>query len=294
MQKICCIWVSVVCLLAAGPVVSQQAPYPPEFPNAEEAIYKTASGVDLKLWIFEPQNGAQSQRPAIVFFFGGGFVTGSPSAFENEARHLASRGMVAVLADYRVATRHATQPDSAVQDARAAIAWVRENARRLSVDPQRIAAAGGSSGGHLAVATAIIDEYPDPFANSSVEHAPNALVLFQPLLILAPVEGHPEIVLDLPPGAEPLLAGLDRQALSPYHQMRQDVPPTIIFNGTADELTPYPYADLFCEKSRSVGNECALVGYEGQGHGFDNLSLEDALQRTDAFFVALGWLSAED
>ena len=73
--------------------------------------YKTASDTQLKLFLFEPDgHKATDKRPAVVFFFGGGWNGGSPSQFYPHCAYLASRGMVAMAADYRVKSRQNTSP----------------------------------------------------------------------------------------------------------------------------------------------------------------------------------------
>ena len=84
----------------------QQSNYPPNIPEARIETYKSVEGTDLKIWIFEPEgHKASDSRPAIVFFFGGGWRSGTPAQFRHQAKHLAARGMVAMAADYRVLNR---------------------------------------------------------------------------------------------------------------------------------------------------------------------------------------------
>ena len=72
-------------------------------------VYKTVGKAELKLHIFEPKGHKPSdKRPAIVFFFGGGWSSGSPSQFYPHCKYLASRGMVAMSAEYRVKSRNKT------------------------------------------------------------------------------------------------------------------------------------------------------------------------------------------
>ena len=68
------------------------------------------------------------KRPAIVFFLGGGWKSGTPAQFQEHAKHFAARGMVAISADYRVASRHDVKAAACVADAKSAIRWVRESA----------------------------------------------------------------------------------------------------------------------------------------------------------------------
>ena len=133
--------------MLAMPAMAQKPVYPPEMPGSRAEVYRITDTGELRAWIFEPQgHSADDARPAIVFFFGGGWNGGSPGQFRPQATYLAERGMVAIPVDYRVRSRQGTLANVAVSDAKAAIRWVRENADRLGVDPDRIAAAGAGRG----------------------------------------------------------------------------------------------------------------------------------------------------
>src|SRR5437870_9383869 len=122
--------------------------YPPKLEGAEIETYKTVGDTKLDLYVYYPAgHKASDKRAAIVFFFGGGWTNGSPGQFEQHCKHLASRGMVAMTADYRVASRNQVKAVSCVADAKSAIRYVRKEAARLGIDPNRIVAAGGSAGG---------------------------------------------------------------------------------------------------------------------------------------------------
>jgi len=281
----------------ALPALAQKPAYPPEMPGARVEVYRTVGDVDLNAWIFEPAgHRPDDARPAIVFFFGGGWNGGTPGQFRPQATYLAERGMVAIAVDYRVRSRHGTLANVAVDDARAAIRWVRAHARRLGVDPDRIAAAGGSAGGHLAAAAAILPEPDETQAGVSVRSVPNALVLFNPVLILAPVPGKSSPDAGTFAKFEARL-GADPESLSPYHHVRPGLPPTILFHGENDQTVPYRDAESFTEKMLAAGNRCDLVGYPGEGHGFfnafrgDGEVYRDTLRRMDEFLVSLGWLN---
>ena len=130
--------------------------YPPKLPGAEVETYKMVGDTKLNLYIYYPPgHKATDKRAAIVFFFGGGWTNGSPGQFEQHCKHLASRGMVAMTADYRVASRQQVKAVSCVADAKSAIRYVRKEAARLGVDPNRIVAGGGSAGGHIAACTGV-------------------------------------------------------------------------------------------------------------------------------------------
>jgi acetyl esterase len=275
---------TVLALASTAPLFAAAA-YPPRFDGARIETYKTVGETALSLHIFEPPasaGGAKTNRPAIVFFFGGGWTSGSPAQFEQHCRHLASRGMVAIAADYRVASRHQAKPVDCVADAKSALRYVRANAARLGIDPQRIAAGGGSAGGHLAAAIATV---------------PDALALFNPALVLAELPG-----LDLKGFGTQVpesRLGTAPRNISPAHHVKKGTPPTIIFHGKADTTVPYATAEAFARVMQAAGNRCELVGAEGQAHGYfnygrgDGTHFKDTLARTDAFFVSLGWLKAK-
>lgn len=281
--------------LAAPGQLEQAVQGPPRLEGARAEVYKKVQDLELKIWIFEPAGHTPSdKRPAIVFFFGGGWRTGSPKQFEQQCRYLASRGMVAMTADYRVESRHGAKVADCVRDAKSAVRWIRANAARLGVDPRRIAAGGGSAGGHLAAAAALVEGFEEPGEDQTISSRPDALVLFNPALILAPVgEG-------LPIGKVTDLAarmGADPKALSPYHHIRKGAPPTIIFHGKADTTVPYRTVELFTRKMQELGNRCELVGFEGAGHGFfnygrgGNRAFGETLRKADEFLASLGYLS---
>src|SRR4051812_11497012 len=122
--------------------------YPPQLEGAEIETYKTVGDTKLNLYIYYPPDHKPTNKtPAIVFFFGGGWTNGSPTQFEQHCKHLASRGMVAITADYRVASRQQVKAVSCVADAKSAIRFVRKEAGRMGGDPRRLGGGGGPAGG---------------------------------------------------------------------------------------------------------------------------------------------------
>lgn len=254
----------------------------------ETATFKIVNGVKLAVHVFRPVSVARdSPSPAIIFFFGGGFVGGTPEQFYPHCRYLASRGMVAMAAEYRTESNHGASPFDCVADAKSALRWVRSNARGIGIDPDRIAAGGGSAGGHLAAAAGTLGSFDEPGEDLSVSCRPDALVLFNP-------------VYDNGPGAY----GYERVAerwreFSPMHNISAGAPPGIVFFGTEDGLVSIETARAFKRKMEEVGVRSELWVYRNQGHGFfnyrdgDNPCYYATLYQTDRFLASLGYLAGQ-
>lgn len=261
-----------------------------DFKGAATAeIYKKASGDDLWIYRFDPKghDAEHDKRPAAVFFFGGGWNGGSVTQFEQHAKYLAARGMVAFVADYRVKSRQNTAPSACVADGKSAIRWVRMNADKLGIDPNRIAAAGGSAGGHVAATTGICDGMDDPKElDSKISSKANALLLFNPVYDNGPDGyGHDRVKQWFP-------------AISPAHNISKDDPPTIVFLGSKDALVPVSTAKKFDADLKASGVRSEVWIYEGQPHGFFNErksqeSFLDTVLKMDKFLASLNWLEGE-
>ncbi len=263
-------------------------------------VYKTVGDVELKIYRFNPKEHKDSDhRPAIVFFFGGGWKSGDPKQFANQCAHLADRGMVAMTAEYRVASRHQAHAIDCVEDAKSAIRWVRQNATRLGIDPNRIAAGGGSAGGHLAACTGVVKGFERSSEDASVSSVPNAMILYNPALQLDNVEGEKPIEKEKLAELRERI-GDDPKKVSPCHHVEKGAPPTIIFHGRADTTVPFRTAEVFAEAMQRHGNRCELIGYPEQGHGFfnygrgeENQGYRATLLATNQFLVSLGFLQAD-
>ena len=248
--------------------------------------YKTAGETELKLHVFTPSDYRLSDnRAAMVFFFGGGWNSGSPSQFYPQCSYLASRGMVCMTAEYRVKDRNNTSPREAVMDGKSAIRWVRLHASELGIDPERIAAGGGSAGGHVAAAAGTTRGFDEEDEELGVSSRPNALVLFNPVFDNGPNGyGHSRVKEYW-------------KEISPLHNIGEDTPPTVVFLGTEDDLVPVKTAENYKALMESYGVRCDLHLYPGQPHGFFNFNKPENYARTvsetDRFLVSLNYLERE-
>lgn len=280
------VWITVLigpmAVAQTASAVLAQIPTHLTVDSAEAYTYKRVGGTELRLYVFKPTDDhGDEPRPAIVFFFGGAWTAGRITQFVPQSHYLASRGMVAIVADYRVSLRHGSTWFESVSDAQSAVRWVREHAAELGIDPDRIVASGGSAGGQLAAAAALVEEEGPEAA--SVSAKPNALVLFNPAL-------------DLTAFGVPAHWAEGAEAISPTHLVRENAPPTLVMHGTADATVPFSQAEQFCSAMIEQGNRCELEAYPGRGHGFFNYlgtglgDFVDTVLRMDAFLVSLGYL----
>lgn len=257
---------------------------PDTYSPSQIVTYKKTDKSDLKLDIFNPKDHKPSdKKPAIIFFFGGGWVGGSTKQFHPHAGNFASQGYVAICADYRTSI----SPFICVEDGKSAIRWIRAHADELGINPGQIIAAGGSAGGHVAACSATIDGF-DLGENLNKSSKPNALILFNP-------------VIDTTEKGFGLKAvGEKRKTeISPCHHVKKGIVPTLIFHGTADTTVPFENVERFTKLMKDAGNQCTLIPYENQGHGFFNSTLfkpgndpkifQSTLEHSHQFLIKLGF-----
>ena len=250
-------------------------------PDVKTMTYKTIGDRDLKIHIHTPPGWqASDRRPAIVFFFGGGWRSGTVAQFQVQADYLAGRGMVAARADYRVKSRDDVTPDKCVEDARSAVRWMRQNAKKLGIDPEKLIASGGSAGGHLAACTMIPKSVEANGDDLSISTIPQAMVLFNPVLSF----DHEQMIGRI--GGDKQLA----QKISPTLHLDKNAPPALILFGTEDRLKVF--GDAYWKKAETLGVRADKYLAEGQGHGFFNRSpwTERTLLAVDEFLASLGFL----
>ena len=283
--------VTLLSLLAAASFAQapkKSKPMAPKMTDApvkhEERLYKTTPQGELRLHFAFPVDWkATDKRPAIVCFFGGGWKNGSYTQFVSLCDYLASRGMVATSADYRIESIHHTTPDKCVEDAKSAMRYLRGHAAELGIDPQRIVACGGSAGGHLAACTALVDGFNAESDDKAISPLPNAMVLFNPALNVD------ELVPDTLDAEKKAIA----KAITPNHFIKEGTPPAIMFFGTDDKLIAG--ATQYLAKAKPLSLRAELWTAPHQAHGFFNRLpwSHVTAKKADEFLVSLGYLKGE-
>lgn len=272
----------VLLMSQANPVSTSAEPTPDE-----RIPYKQVEGRTLTLHLFLPESTGreESNRPIVVFFHGGGWNGGSPAQFYPQSAFLRDRGLICISAEYRVSKTDGTTPYEAIQDAFDAMRFVRHHAKGWGGDPNRIAAAGGSAGGHLAAATASLTAEDLAGVHEEASKArPNLLLLFNPVSDNGPENfGHEQL-------------GNRWKEASPAHNLHADLPPTLVMLGDSDNLIPVETAERFSANLKALNVPNHLVIYPGGEHGFFNPGKQDGifysqtLAETERFLVKYGWL----
>ncbi|NVK48989.1 MAG: alpha/beta hydrolase [Cyclobacteriaceae bacterium] len=251
---------------------------------SQTVVYKISDTIALKMRVIYPPNLDKSQNyPGMVFFSG---KWDHLNQFTPQATYFSSKGIVCFL------VQHYDQVDkkdfavwSRTANAKSSIRHIRANARQYFVDSDKLIAVGGSSGGHLAAASAFIQGCNDPEDDLSISPKPNALVLLNPVVDLGPID--PEIY---------GMLGEKYLEISPLQNITPNAPPTIILHGTADQFIPVSVIEYFRDVMRAQNNRCEVILYENQRHGFFDYKnskeiYEKTLKDIENFLVSLDYIA---
>jgi acetyl esterase/lipase len=240
--------------------------------------YANPDGQHLMLNLARPKEDG-AKRPAVVCIHGGGFRAGNRTGWDARCKKMAEQGYVAITVEYRLAPKY--QFPAAVQDVKTAVRWLRANAQRLGVDPDRIGTVGDSAGGHLALflgvtagvkefegtdyadqrsdVTCVVSYYgPSDFTKSYGKSVDAAEVL--PLWLGGDVEHERK---------RHILA-------SPLYWVSPKSAPTLFLHGTKDTYVAHEQAVWMYDRLKAAEVEAELVTLDGAGHGFKGTDAEKA------------------
>ncbi|MFC2002135.1 alpha/beta hydrolase fold domain-containing protein [Chloroflexota bacterium] len=221
--------------------------------------------------IYTPEIPIASPIPAIIFIHGGGWDSGDKGDkfCVIKFSYLAAHGLFVASINYRL-SGVAPFP-AAVEDSKCAVRWLRANADKYNVDPQRIGVAGYSAGGHLAYMVGLVDETAGLEGNGGWEefssrvqavcsyYGPSAFTRDRPSHVLF-LGGHldemPEIY----------------KAASPINYVTKDDPPLLLIHGELDETVPYGDSERMYQAYQLAGIEAELIKVSYAGHIFRQLT----------------------
>lgn len=278
-------------VLAATPCPAQTKPKAQELKVPDSVAfergveYANPDGQHLKLDLARPKAG-DGPFPAVLCIHGGGFRAGSREGYDALCVKLAERGYVAATASYRLAPKY--QFPAAVHDVKAAVRWLRANASRYNLDPNRIGVTGGSAGGHLAQflgVTGGAPQFEGDEGNAGVSSRVSCVVN---------VYGPSDFTKSYGKSVDaaevlPLWLGGDLKTAKARHVMASPLTwagpgsaPTLCIHGTDDKYVAHEQAVWLVDKLKASGVEAELLTIQGAGHGFKG---DDAKKADDALFA---------
>ena len=250
--------------------VEQGVPVPEGVVELKDLEYGKVGDRRLLLDLYMPE-GLTKPAPGLIFIHGGGWRKGDKSDYKYYTVRYAQRGYVVATISYRF-VQEATFP-ACVQDAKCAVRWMRANAANYHIDPNKIAAIGGSAGGHLAMMlgySAGVAELEGDGGHAEYSSAVQAVVdLYGPCdLTVASDRDHPTVRQFF--GGRTYEEATEAYSLaSPIKHLDKSDPPTLIFHGTIDELVPVAQSDTLAKRLGALGIPCEYERIEGFPHTMD-------------------------
>lgn len=234
-----------------------------------ELAYKQVDGELLYGDLYLPQ-GSSTSTPAVVFVHGGVWTFGSRKDYRDFGRWMAQQGIAAFCLDMRVPTEEGfSQP---VDDVKDGIRWLRANASKFNIDPERIGLFGSSSGAHIASLAAFAADGEglgdDPSGTSSQVNA--CFLLYGLYDLVTPFrEGLPWApAIEFFMGGTPDEQGDVYDLYSPFTHIDGSEPPTRIMHGDIDLIAPMNEAVMLTQRLTEAGVPATFVEVDGLGHGF--------------------------
>jgi acetyl esterase/lipase len=238
-----------------------------------DIVFGKGGNTDLRLDMARPfGRSPEDTFPALVCLHAGGWVGGERQQMKGTIEALARRGYVAVSPDYRLAPQ--ARFPAQIEDCKAAVRWLRANAKDHQIDPQRIGVFGFSAGAHLACLLGVTskdDGLEGTGGNAEQSSAVQAVVsFFGPTDFTQPVWSKEVRQRHL----EPFLGGTAEEkadvyrCASPMTYVNKNAPPFLFVHGTADDIVPIQQSEKMVEKLRQAGVSARLIAVEGEGHGW--------------------------
>jgi acetyl esterase/lipase len=275
--------------LLASPAPAQKPPTVPDTVAFETGIeYTNPDNQHLQLNMARPKKADSAPLPCVLCIHGGGFRAGNRQSYDAQIIRLAEKGYVAVTVSYRLAPKYPFP--AAIHDTKAAVRWLRANAKKYNIDPDNIGVTGGSAGGTLAQmlgVTAGVKEFEGDGGNPMEPSAVRCVVNVYGANDFTKsygksVDAHEVLPLYLGGNLEKARPAHIRS--SPLYWVTPTAAPTLCIHGTEDKYVHVEQAEMLVEKLKATGVEVELLKLEGAGHGFKGKDAETAEKAMIAFF----------
>lgn len=234
--------------LALSVGLEKMANLEPEIPEDIEEFkdieYKNINGKSLQIDLYKPRNLTEKAR-LLVFVHGGGWKGGKRSDYLVYLVDYAKKGYITATVSYRL--KNDSIYPACVQDVSDAIHWIFCNAEKYGYDPDRVAMIGGSAGGHLVLMTTYAMKEPQiPLDSACLVEPPHKIKavvdIYGPVDMTTPYAQNQGLVIGFIGHSYAEKPELYWEA-SPAKYLNKDLPPTLIFQGTSDNLLPQSQSD---------------------------------------------------
>ena len=255
----------------------------PPVRHENDVVFARLTDETLKLDLALP--AGDGPFPAVVCIHGGGWVGGSRQQMAGTIESLAKRGFVAAAPDYRLAPKHPFP--ACVEDCKAAVRWLRANAGRYRIDPDRVGAVGLSAGGHLACLLAVTE--PGDGLDGNAGNADRSGAVQAVVALAAPADLTDEGFWTKPTltnNLVPLLGGPPREKMdlcrkaSPITYAPRAPAPLLLIHGGNDPVVPVRQAHAMAERVKRCGGQASVVVLNGEGHTWQGMALLESIART--------------
>ncbi len=249
--------------------------------------FAQAGGQSLQLNLARPRNPA-GKSPAILCIHGGGFRAGKREGWDARCKLLAERGYAAATVTYRLAPKYPFP--AAVEDVKAAVRWLRANAAKYSIDPDRIGVVGDSAGGHLAQflgVTGGVAQFEGEGGNAAFSSRVSCVVNYYGPSDLTKSYGKSVDAAEVLPlwlGGDDTKEHKRHVLASPLNWVTPAAAPTLLLQGTEDKYVNHEQAVWMRDRLKAAEVEVELISLEGAGHGFKGADAEKAWKAALDFF----------
>lgn len=264
--------------LTAGEIIFEQGV---EYSNPDDQ--------HLQVNIARPKDRkAEERSPAVLCIHGGGFRAGKRERWDKLCQQLADQGYVAATATYRLAPKY--QFPAAVHDVKAAVQWLRANAEKYQIDPNRIGVVGDSAGGHLAQflgVTGDVAMFHETNGNGTLPVKVTCVVNYYGPSDFTKSYGKSVDAAEVLPlwlGGDAVKERRRHIISSPLYWVTPNAAPTLLIHGTEDKYVAHEQAVWMHDKLKAAEVEVELLTLQGAGHGFKGADADRAEKAMLDFF----------
>lgn len=252
----------------------------------KDVTYATVDQTDLQLDLYLP-TGISQPVPAIVVIHGGAWMSGNRQDMASLSEQLATHGFVTASISYRLAPKH--RFPAQIEDAKAAVRYLRANAKELLIDPRQIGAIGSSAGGHLSMMLGAMDSGDGMEGDGGNLDHPSKVQCVVNFVgpVNLPRESYTPLQMQILKawlGADPKEKQNELKLASPFTYFNKGDAPLLCFFGTKDPLVTHDQALVVADALTQAEIPGRVELLLGAGHGWRGAEMDRTIEATIDFF----------